>query len=105
MRFGRATGLNIAGTDRDIHRVPVLAGLAAAFYDRVKAVFPEAVIFFPLSLNESLAAAFRNNSLTGRIAFRGSMIMGAGGGLCLWGDAADSGAGGGLRGAKQADDE
>ena len=77
MRFCRATGLNIAGTDRDIHRVPVLAGLAAAFYDRVKAVFPEAVIFFPLTLNETQVLALVDDFLASRVLFNSGVILAA----------------------------
>ena len=65
-----AAGLNVALADGNADRLAVARGLSALDH-RVKAVFPQAIVLFPLAVNESQVAAFAEDALTGRVSFRG----------------------------------
>jgi hypothetical protein len=49
--------------------------MAPTLYDRVKAIPPEAIIFFRLPLNESQVLAFADYSLASRVMFRGGTTL------------------------------
>ena len=83
MTFGCAAGLNVARGDRNADGLSVPGGSTPALYDRVEAISPETIIFFPLPLNESQSFAFADYSLASRIMFSGGMILHALGGLSL----------------------
>ena len=74
MAFRCAAGLNVAFADRDADWLSIPCSSAAAFYDRVEAVSPETVIFFPLPLNESQFLAFADYPLTRRIMLSGAVL-------------------------------
>jgi hypothetical protein len=80
MAFRRATGLNFACADWHADGLSIPGGTTPALYDRVKAILPETVIFFPLSRNESQFLTFADYSLAGRVLFSGGMILPASGG-------------------------
>jgi hypothetical protein len=80
MNYRCATGLNVACANRNIYRLSIPGGIAPTLYDRVKAILPETVIFFPLSRNESQFLTFADYSLAGRVLFSGGMILPASGG-------------------------
>jgi len=88
MAFGRAAGLHVALTDWNSDGLSIAGSRGAAFYDRVKAILPQTIVFFPLSLDESQSLAFADDSLASRVTFDGPMLS-APGGLRLWSDAAD----------------
>jgi hypothetical protein len=88
MAFRCAAGLNIACADRNADGLSIPCGSAAALYDRVKAIFPETVIFLPLPLNESQSVALADYSLASRVMFSGRMILSALVGMSLLADAA-----------------
>ena len=75
MSFSCAAGLNVTRANRNVDGFSIPGRAASAFYDRVKAILPETVIFFPLSLDESQLLAFVDDSLTGRVLFNGGMIL------------------------------
>jgi hypothetical protein len=77
MAFRRATGLNFACADRHADGLSISGGTTPALYDRVKAVFPEAIIFFPLSLNETQVLALVDDFLASRVLFSRGVILGA----------------------------
>src|SRR5271170_2286475 len=74
MAFGGAARLNVARVDRNADRLTIPGGVAP-FQHRVKAIFPETIIFFPLSLNESQLLALADDSLASRVMFSGAMIL------------------------------
>jgi len=88
MAFRCAAGLNVAGADRNADGLSISCGAAVASHDRVKAIFPETIIFFPLPLNESQSVAFADDSLASRIMFSGGVILSAFVGMSLLADAA-----------------
>jgi hypothetical protein len=57
--------------------------MATTPYDGVKAIFPEAIIFFPLPLNKSQFLAFADYSLASRVMCSRGMILHALSGLSL----------------------
>jgi hypothetical protein len=77
MAFRGATGLNFARADRHADGFSISGGTTPALYDRVKAVFPETIIFFPLSLNETQVLALVDDFLASRILFSRGVILGA----------------------------
>jgi hypothetical protein len=77
MAFRGATGLNFARADRHADGFSISGGTTPALYDRVKAVFPEAIIFFPLSLNETQVLALIDDFLASRVLFSRGLILGA----------------------------
>jgi len=83
MAFRCAAGLNVSWADRNVNGLSVSRGAASALYDRVKAIFPKTVIFFPLPLNESQVLAFVDYPLASRIMFSDGMILRSLGGLRL----------------------
>lgn len=83
MAFRCSAGLDIAGTDRNGNRFSVARGVALALYHRIKAIFPEAVIFFPFPLDESQFLAFADDSLASRIMLDCGVILSALGWLSL----------------------
>ena len=91
MTFGRAAGLNVVRVDGNTDGLSIPRGVAPAMYDRVKAVFPEAVVFFVLPRNESQPLAFADDSLASWVAFGGGVTLSGLGGLSL-----RDGAGGGV---------
>jgi hypothetical protein len=81
-------GLNVTRADRDIDGLSIPCGTAPTFYDRVKAIFPEAIVFLPLSFNEPEVPALIEYSLTSRVLFNSGMILGGPGSLSLLADTA-----------------
>ena len=77
MAFRRSTGLNFAGAHRNADGLSIAGGTAATLNDRVKAIFPEAIIFFPLSLNETQILALVDDFLASRVLFNGGVILAA----------------------------
>jgi hypothetical protein len=83
MAFRCATGLDVVLADRNPDGLSISGRVAPTLYDRVKAIFPETIIFFILSLNESQFLAFAEYSLASGVTFDGSMILSTPGGLSL----------------------
>jgi len=83
MAFSCAAGLNIARADRNSDGPSISCGAAPTLYDRVKAISPETVVFFILSLDESQFLAFAEYSLASRVTFDGRMILSGLRGLSL----------------------
>jgi hypothetical protein len=77
MAFRCATGLNFACADRHADGLSIPGGTTPALYDRVKAIFPEAIIFFPLPLNETQVLALVDDFLASRVLFSGGVILAA----------------------------
>ena len=75
LTFSCAAGLNVACADRNADGLSIPRGAAPALYDRVKAIFPETIIFFPLPRNESQFLALADYSLASRVTFNGGMIL------------------------------
>jgi hypothetical protein len=88
MVYSRAAGLNVAWADRNVDGLPILRRAAPALHDRVKTIPPEAIVFFPLPLNESQSPALAEDSLASRITFSCPMLP-VPSGLSLLADAAD----------------
>jgi hypothetical protein len=82
-----AAGLDVTCADRNRNGLTIPGGAAVAFYDGVKAIFPEAIIFFPLPLNESQVFAFVDYFLARGVMFAGMSLRGLGGLSLLGGDA------------------
>jgi hypothetical protein len=83
LAVGCATGLNIARADRNTDGLSIPSGTASALHDRVKAVLPETIVFFPLPLNKAQLFAFGDYSLTSRVTLDGVVILSALRGLSL----------------------
>jgi hypothetical protein len=75
MAFRRATGLNFACADWHADGLSIPGGTTPALYDRVKAILPEAIILFPLSLNETQVLALVDNFLASRVLFNSGVIL------------------------------
>jgi len=69
-----AAFLNVTRTYGNMNGTSVLGRLAPLDY-RIKTISPKPVILLPLTLNESLPAAFRQDSLAGTIMFGRGMLM------------------------------
>jgi hypothetical protein len=85
MTFRCAAGLNVARVDRNADGLSIPGGSTPALYDRVEAISPQTIIFFPLPLNEPQSFAFADYSLASRVMFSGGMILRGLGGLSLLG--------------------
>jgi hypothetical protein len=96
MAFGCAAGLNVARTDRDADGLSIPGRTAAALYDRVKAISPKTIIFFPLPRNETQFLALADYSLASGVLFNGGTVLSASGGLSLRAGAGRCGVGHGL---------
>ena len=64
---GSTAGLHIAGTYWNIDGLSVARGSTSPDHG-IKAIFPQAIVFLPLPVNETKPLAFGKNSLATRIA-------------------------------------
>jgi hypothetical protein len=75
MTFGCAAGLDVAGADWNAYRLSIPGSAATALYDRVKAIFPKTIVFFPLALDKPQFSTFADDSLAGLVMFSGCVIL------------------------------
>ena len=68
-----AASLDVTLVDRDIDRLAVSSG-STPLNHRVKAIFPEAVVFLPLSLDEPQISAFGEDPLASRVPLHGGVM-------------------------------
>ena len=86
MAFCCAAALNIAGADRNTNGLSIPCGATPTLYHRVKAILPQAIVFFPLPHNEAQVFALIDDSLASRVLLSGGMILRSPGGLSLLAD-------------------
>src|SRR5580693_562342 len=75
LAFSRTTGLNVARADRYADGLSIPSGTAPALHDRVKAILPETIVFFPLPLNKAQLFTFGEYPLASRVTFSRGVIL------------------------------
>ena len=75
LAFSRAAGLNVARADRHADGFSIPSGSAPTLHDRIKAIPPETIVFFPLPINKAQLFAFGEYSLASRVIFSRGVIL------------------------------